>query len=96
MVSEKKLFKVFSHYKSMKAIGLQGCSLSLDPRSLTGRTYVGTIRHCYILNIQVVGLTIQRIRFFFFHHKSLGAIDPWGIASLDHMGLISRIYIGEK
>ena len=44
----------------MKAIGLQGCSLSLDPMSLIGRTYVGD--HYILLHtkyyIQAVGLVV--------------------------------------
>ena len=81
----------------MKAIGLQGCSLSLDSMSLIGRTYVGD--HLILLHTtyKLWASWLQRIRFFkFFHYKSMGAIDPWGIASLDHMGLISRLYIGEQ
>ena len=39
MVSEKKIFLGFSHYKSMGANGLRGV-VSLDPRGLIGRIYV--------------------------------------------------------
>ena len=40
MVSEKKIFFYFSHYKSMGANDPWGMA-SLDPRGLTGRNYVG-------------------------------------------------------
>ena len=30
---------------------------------------------------------------FFSHYKSMGANDPWGMASLDPRGLIGRIYV---
>ena len=32
---------------------------SLDPRGLTGRIYVGSTKHCYIQNIQAVGLMVS-------------------------------------
>ena len=25
----------------------------------------------------------------------MGALDPWGMASLDHRGLIGRMYVGD-
>ena len=30
---------------------------------------------------------------FFFHFKSMGANDPWGVASSDPRGLIGRMYV---
>ena len=47
MVSEKKIFLSFSHYKSMGVNDPQGVA-SLDPSGLIGRIYVGvhqTSRH---------------------------------------------------
>ena len=38
MVSEKKIFLHFFHYKSM---GANDPQVSLDPRGLSGRIYVG-------------------------------------------------------
>ena len=29
------------------------------------------------------------------HNKSMGAIDPWDVASLDPKGLIGSIYVGD-
>ena len=40
MVSEKKIFKSFSHYKSMGANDPRGI-VSLGPRGLIGTIYVG-------------------------------------------------------
>ena len=40
MVSEKKIFLRFSHYKSMGANDPRGMA-NLDPRGLIGRVYVG-------------------------------------------------------
>ena len=40
MVSEKKIFLRFSHYKSMGANDSRGVA-SLGPRGLIGRIYVG-------------------------------------------------------
>ena len=36
----------------------------------------------------------KKIFLSFFHYKSMGAYDPWGVASLDPWGLIGRIYVG--
>ena len=44
IVSEKTIFKCFSSYTSIEAIPLQGVA-SLDPMSLIGRIYVGTLLH---------------------------------------------------
>ena len=33
--------------------------------------------------------------FCFSHYKSMGANDPWGVASLGPRGLIGRIYVGD-
>ena len=40
MVSEKKIFLSFSHYKSVGAYDPRGVA-SLDPRGMIGRIYVG-------------------------------------------------------
>ena len=46
---------------------------------------LGSSIHCYILNIYRL--------FKFSHNKSIGVIDPWGVASFDPRGLIGRIYV---
>ena len=45
--------------------------------------------HCYILNILSCGPHGFR------EEKSMGANDPWGVASLDPRGLVGRIYVGD-
>ena len=32
---------------------------------------------------------------FFSHYKSMGIVDPLGVASLDPKGLICRAYVGD-
>ena len=53
---------------------------------------LGSIIHCYILNI--CGFRDEDF-LSFSHNKSVGAIDPQGVASFDPRGLISRIYVGD-
>ena len=36
----------------------------------------------------------KKIFFKFFYYKSTVANDPLGVTSLDHRGLIGRIYVG--
>ena len=58
LVSEKKIFFKFSHYKSMGANDHQGVS-SLDPRCLTGMVYVGDTKHSYIHNLLALCIMIS-------------------------------------
>ena len=70
---------------------------SLEPKALTGRIYVGddqTLLHTKYISCGPHGF--REIDFLSFSNfKSMGANDPWGMASLDHKGLIGRIYIGD-
>ena len=72
--------------------------VSLEPRGLIGRIYVGD--HSALLN------TNKYMSFWphgfreedflsFSHYKSMGVNDPPGLASLDPRGLIARIYVGD-
>ena len=54
---------------------------------------LGSTIHCYILNIN--GFRDEDF-LYFSHNKSMGAIDPWGVASFNPRGLIGRIYVGER
>ena len=54
---------------------------------------LGSTIHCYILNIY--GFRDEDF-FIFSHNKSMGAIDPRGVASFDPRGLIGRSYDGER
>ena len=48
-------------------------------------------RRCYILNIY----DFRDFFKFLFPWESMGAIDLWGVASIDPSGLIGRIYVGD-
>ena len=50
MVSEKKIFYLFSYDKSMKPNDPWGV-VNLDPRGMIGGFMKGTTKRCYILNI---------------------------------------------
>ena len=96
MVSEKKIFLRFSHYKSVRANDPRGMA-SLGPRGLIGRIYV--VDHKTLLYAKYVSCDPHGFREEDFlsvsHCKSVGANDPWGLASLDPRGLIGRIYVGD-
>ena len=70
---------------------------SLGSRGLIHRIYVGD--HKTLLHTKYVSCRHHGFRgedfFNFFHYKSMGANDPQGVASLDPMGLIGRIYVGD-
>ena len=72
---------------------------SLNPRGLIGRIHVGD--HQTLLSIKYISSEPNSFieeAFFFFnisHYKSMGANDPWGVASLDPRCLIGRIYVGD-
>ena len=55
--------KSFSHYKSMGGNDPQGVD-NLDPRGVIGRIYVGTTKHCYILNLYSLGLMVSEKKIF--------------------------------
>ena len=47
--------------------------------------------HCYILNLEAVGLKVFEVIFLSFsHYKSMDTNDPLGLANLDSRG---RIYV---
>ena len=70
---------------------------SLEPRGLIGRIYVGD--HYTLLHIKYISCGPHGFReedyLSFSHYKSMGANDPWGVASLDPRGFIGRIYVGD-
>ena len=77
----------------MGAIDPQGV-VSLDPRGLIARIYVGD--HFTLLHATYVSCGASWFqRFFkFSHYKSMGAIAPQDIGSLGPRGLIGMIYVG--
>ena len=88
-------FLSFSHYKSMGDNDPLGMA-SLGPRGLIGRIYVWD--HLTLLHTKYVSCRPHGFKedfLIFSHYKSMGANDPQGVASLDHRGLIGRIYLGD-
>ena len=66
----------------------------LDP--LIGRIYVGdhqTLLHTKCISCGPHGFREDFLSFS--HYKSTGANDHRGVAGLDPMGLIGRIYVGD-
>ena len=70
---------------------------SLDCMGLTGRIYVRD--HYTLLHTKYISCGPHGFReedfLSFSHFKSMGAKDPWGMASLDPRDLIGRIYVGD-
>ena len=70
MVSEKKIFEVFSHYKSMRANEPWGVA-NLDPWGMVGRIYVGdhlTLLHTKYLSSGPYGSREDDFFFLSFFH----------------------------
>ena len=71
---------------------------SLGPRGLIGRIHVGDhliLLHTIYVSCRPHGFREEDFLNFLFNHKSIGANDPQGVASLDPRGLIGRIYVGD-
>ena len=61
MVSEKKIFLSFSHYKSMGVNESRG-ETNLDPRGMVGRIYIGdnlTLLHTKYLSSVPYGFRVE-------------------------------------
>ena len=68
---------------------------SLEPWGLSSKVYVGdqyTLLHTQYLSCGPDGFREEDL-LSFSHHKSTGANDPQGVASLDPRGLTGRIYV---
>ena len=85
-VSEKKIFLNFSHYKSMGAM--------FDPRGLANLDPRGLCRGPLDIATDVCIMVLEDF-LYSSHYKAMGAIGPWGVASLDPGGFIGRIYVGD-
>ena len=73
----------------------QGVAI-LGPRGLIGRIFGGdhqTLQHTKYISCEPKGFREED--FFFSHYKSMAANDTRAVASLDNMGLIGRIYVGD-
>ena len=95
MVSEKTFLR-FSYCKSMGANDPRGVA-NLDPRGMIGWIYVGSTKHCYILNIQALGLVVSEKKIFsrFSHYKLMVDNDTRGMANSGPRDRIGRIYKGD-
>ena len=71
------------------------CVVSLEPRGLFGRIYVGD--HLTLLHTKYISSGRHGFReedfLSFSHYKSMGANEPLDVTSLDPRGLIGRIYV---
>ena len=93
MVSEKKIFEGSLAVITNDPWGMA----SLEPRGLIDRIYVGdpyTLLHSKYISSGPHGFREEDF-LSFSHYKSVGADDPWGVASLDPRGLVGRIYVGD-
>ena len=93
----KEDFIKFSHYKSKRAIDPQG-SDKFAPKKLDWqglcRVPLDIAIHTKCISSDPHGFR-EDFYVFFFQYKSMGVIDPHGVASLDPRGLIGRIHVVE-
>ena len=86
-----------SHYKSKRAIDPHGCD-KFAPKRLNWqdlcRVPLDIAIHTKYMSCGPNGFR-EDILWGVFHYKSMGVIDPHGVASLDLRGLIGRIYVVE-
>ena len=96
MVSEKKIFEVFFHYKSIGAKKIQGVA-NLDLRGMIGRIYVRD--HLMLLHNKYLSSGPYGFReedfLIVFHSKSMGDNEPRGVANLDPRGMVGRIDVDD-
>ena len=87
VVSEKKIFKVFSH-------DAPGEGPIWTPGAWLAGFIKRTTIHCYLQNMKALGLVVSEKKIFlcFPHCKSMGANDPWGGAIFYPRGMVGRIY----
>ena len=56
---------------------------------------MGTTKHCYIQNIEALGLLVSEKKIFvsFSHCKSMETIYPRGVTKFDPRGMAGTIYV---
>ena len=71
--------KILSHYKSMADIDAPGVWSTWAPGAWLAGFMKGTTKHCYIQNIEALGLVVTEKKIFMFSHcKSMGDnLLPW-------------------
>ena len=96
MVSEKKIFSYFSHYKPMLDNDAPGAWPIWAPGTRLAGFIKELTKHCFTQNIKALGLmvSVKKIFYEFSYYKSMEANDPRGVANLDPRGMIGRIYEG--
>ena len=59
---------------------------------------MGTTKHCYIQNIEALGLLVSEKKIFvsFSHCKSMETIYPPGVAKFDPRGMAGTIYVEDQ
>ena len=67
----------------------------LDPGAWLAQYIMGTTKHCYIQNIEALGLLVSEKKIFvsFSHCKSMETIYPRGVAKFDPRGMAGTIYV---
>ena len=93
VVSEKKIFEIFSHSKSIETINLRGLA-KFDPRGMNGTIYVEDHYPLLHTKYQSCGPSGFREDFLIFSHsKSMETINPRGVAKFDPRGMNGTIYV---
>ena len=66
-----------------------------DPGARLAQFIMGTTKHCYIQNIEALGLLVSEKKIFvsFSHCKSMETIYPRGVAKFDPRGKAGTIYV---
>ena len=66
-----------------------------DPGARLAQFIMGTTKHCYIQNIEALGLLVSEKKIFvsFSHCKSMETIYPRGVAKFDPRGMAGTIYV---
>ena len=66
-----------------------------DPGAGLAQFIMGTTKHCYIQNIEALGLLVSEKKIFvsFSHCKSMETIYPRGVAKFDPRGMAGTIYV---
>ena len=83
VVSEKKIFPYFSHYKAMLDNDAPGAWPIWAPGTRLAGFIKGLTKHCFTQNIKALGLMVsEKIFYVFSYYKSIEANDPLGRGQL--------------
>ena len=78
----------------MDTIDPQGMA-KFDLGAWLAQFIMGTTKHCYIQNIDALGLLVSEKKIFvsFSHCRSMETIYPRGVAKFDPRGMAGTIYV---